>query len=282
MLLIADSGSTKTDWRLVSSDSTVTACQTDGINPYYQTVDQIRGMLSAQLAPQLPADLVRRVFFYGAGCSGPSVNGIVVDALQTVFPHVESPMVDSDMLGAARAAAGHSSGIVCILGTGANACCYDGTQITRGIQSLGFWLGDEGSGGYLGKTLVRSVFQKTLPADLIDRFQQRYSLDRPTLLDNAYKKPNPNRYFASFTPFLSDHIDHPAIQKLVTDAFQLFLQTYIMPFPESATWPVHVVGSIAYYFNEQLRAAVEQAGLTMGCVLKAPIERLVQYHQTTN
>ncbi len=282
MLLIADSGSTKTDWRLVAADGTVTACQTEGINPYYQTADQTRTMLSAQLAPHLPVDAVRRVFFYGAGCSGPSVNHIVAAAMQAILPHAESIIVDSDMLGAARAAAGQSAGIVCILGTGANACCYDGTQITRGIQSLGFWLGDEGSGGYLGKTLVRSVFQKTLPADLIDRFQQRYNLDRPTLLDNAYKKPNPNRYFAAFTPFLTDHIDHPAVRTLVTDAFQLFLQTYIVPFPESSAWPVHFVGSIAHYFADPLRTAVEQAGLTSGCMLKAPIDKLVHYHQTTN
>ncbi len=282
MLLIADSGSTKTDWQLVAADGTVTACQTEGINPYYQTVDQIRTTLRTQLVPKLPVDTIRRVFFYGAGCSGPTVNYVVVEAMQAVLPHIESILVDSDMLGAARAAAGHSSGIVCILGTGANACCYDGTQITRGIQSLGFWLGDEGSGGYLGKTLVRSVFQKTLPAYLIDLFQKRYNLDRPKLLDNAYKKPNPNRYFAAFTPFLSDHIDHPAVRTLVTDAFQLFLQTYIIPFPESSVWPVHFIGSIAHYFADPLRMAVEQAGLTMGCTLKAPIDKLVQYHQTTN
>jgi N-acetylglucosamine kinase-like BadF-type ATPase len=282
MLLIADSGSTKTDWRLVAPDGTVTACQTEGTNPYYQTVDQVRMMLSAQLAPHLPVDAVRRVFFYGAGCSGPSVNYVMVEAIQAVLPRAESIVIDSDMLGAARAAAGHSSGIVCILGTGANACCYDGTQITRGIQSLGFWLGDEGSGGYLGKTLVRAVFQKTLPSDLLDRFQQRYNLDRPTLLDNAYKKPNPNRYFAAFTPFLSDHIDHPAVRTLVTASFQLFLQTYIVPFPESSVWPVHFVGSIAHHFAVLLRTAVEQAGITMGCTLKAPIDKLVQYHQTTN
>lgn len=282
MLLIADSGSTKTDWRLVAADGTVTACQTEGINPYYQTVDQVRTMLNAQLVPKLPVDAIRRVFFYGAGCSGPTVNTSIVEAVQGVLPYTESIRVDSDMLGAARAAAGFSSAIVCILGTGANACCYDGTQITRGIQSLGFWLGDEGSGGYLGKTLVRSVFQKTLPADLLDLFQQRYTLDRPTLLDNAYKKPNPNRYFAAFTPFLSDHIDHPAVRMLVTDAFQLFLQTYIIPFPESSVWPVHFVGSIAHHFAGPLRTAVEQAGLTMGCILKAPIDKLVQYHQTTN
>ncbi|QJD78576.1 N-acetylglucosamine kinase [Spirosoma rhododendri] len=282
MLLIADSGSTKTDWRWIASNGTVAACQTDGINPYYQTTDQIRNTLANQLLPNLPADAITSVFFYGAGCSGPSVNGLVEQALWSVLPGAESVNVASDMLGAARAAARHSAGIVCILGTGANACCYDGAQITRGIQSLGFWLGDEGSGGYLGKTLVRAVFQRTLPADLIDLFQNRYQLDRPTLLDNAYKKPNPNRYFASFTPFLGEHQHHPAVQTLVTDAFRLFLQTYIQPFPESIEWPIHFVGSVTYYFQPLLKQAVEQAGLTMGCVLKAPIDQLVQYHQTTN
>ncbi|MVM40074.1 N-acetylglucosamine kinase [Spirosoma sp. HMF3257] len=279
MLLIADSGSTKTDWRLVDANGTVHAIQTDGFNPYYQTATQMAVTLQAQLIPYLNGAIVTNVFFYGTGCTGPAVNHIVADALQDVLPGLQQVEVNSDMLGAARAVAGHQSGIACILGTGSNACCYDGSQLIRGIQSLGFWLGDEGSGGYLGKTLVRDFFQERLPIELREAFQGRYALDRPTLLENAYQKPFPNRYFAAFTPFLSDHLAHPYIVDLVANAFSLFLTTYVKRFPEADVWPVHFVGSIAYYFAQPLQLAVEQTGLTMGTILKAPAEQLVDFHK---
>ena len=278
-ILIADSGSTKTDWRLASADGQSRAIQTDGVNPYYQKTEEIIQSLTGQLLPQLQDIPIRSVFFYGTGCIGLTVNQVMADALQAVLPGLQTVEVNSDMLGAARAVMGHESGIVCILGTGANACCYDGTTITRGIQSLGFWLGDEGSGGYLGKTLVRDFFQNRLPGELHEAFQVRYALDRPTLLENAYQKSFPNRYFAAFTPFLSDHLAHPYITDLVTDAFSLFLTTYVKRFPESAEWSVHFVGSVAHYFNNPLQRAVAQVGLRMGQILKAPAERLVDFHK---
>lgn len=279
MLLIADSGSTKTDWQLITADGQARAIQTDGFNPYYQTTQQIVATLQTQLIPYLADAAVTKVFYYGTGCTGPAVNHIIADALRAVLPALQTVDVNSDMVGAARAALGHEPGIVCILGTGANACCYDGTQITRGIQSLGFWLGDEGSGGYLGKTLVRDFFQERLPDKLREAFQNQYALDRPTLLENAYQKPYPNRYFAAFTPFLVAHLHEPYITKLVIDAFVLFLTTYVKRFPESETWPVHFVGSIGYYFADQLREAVEQTGLTMGRIIKAPAVALVDFHK---
>lgn len=280
--LIADSGSTKTDWRLVGAEGQVHAFQTDGINPYYQTTGQITDVLKRQLLPILPeiVEEVSAVFFYGTGCTGPAVNPTVANALRSVLPTAQTIVVESDMLGAARAAAGHEPGIVCILGTGSNACCYDGHQIRRGIQSLGFWLGDEGSGGYLGKTLIRDFFQERLPADLRAAFQDRYALDRPTLLENAYQKPFPNRYFASFTPFLSENIAHPHVVGLVMDAFGLFLTTYVHRFPEANRWPVHFVGSVAHHFSQLLQQAVSQAGLITGRVLQAPAEQLVVFHKT--
>ena len=279
MLLIADSGSTKTDWRLIGVDNRIRVIQTDGFNPYYQTTNQMAITLQNQLLPHVLNEPITDVFFYGTGCTGPLVNHIVADALRATLPGLQAVEVNSDMLGAARAAAGYEPGIVCILGTGSNACCYDGHQIIRSIQSLGFWLGDEGSGGYLGKTLVRDFFQEHLPADLGEAFQNRYALDRATLLENAYRKPFPNRYFATFTTFLSDHFEHPYVTKLVTDAFVLFLTTYVKRLPEASQWQVHFVGSIAHYFAEPLRQAVKQTGLTIGHILKAPAERLVAFHK---
>ncbi|CCH56411.1 N-acetylglucosamine kinase-like protein [Fibrisoma limi BUZ 3] len=279
MMLIADSGSTKTDWRLVAANGTVQTLHTDGFNPYYQTTETIIDRLRLQLLPQINGAAVQNVFFYGTGCIGPTVNYIVADALKGVFPNLLTVDVNSDMLGAARGAAGQEAAIVCILGTGANACCYADGQITRGIQSLGFWLGDEGSGGYLGKTLVRDYFQERLPDDLRAAFHERYSLDRATLLENAYQKPFPNRYFASFTPFLTEHLAHPYVVILVKEAFRLFLTIYVRRFPEAGEWPVHFVGSIAYYFADQLSQVVAEEGMTMGRILKAPAERLVEFHR---
>ncbi|WP_338874194.1 BadF/BadG/BcrA/BcrD ATPase family protein [Spirosoma sp. SC4-14] len=280
-MLIADSGSTKTDWRLVWPDGTTRAIQTNGFNPYYQTTEQITAALQEQLVPELNRATVSSVFFYGAGCSGPTVNYKIEDSLRAVLPDLITVDVNSDMLGAARGASGREPGIVCILGTGSNACCYDGNQISRGIQTLGFWLGDEGSGGYLGKTLVRDFFQERLPGHLAEEFQRQYALDRPTLLENAYQKPFPNRYFAAFTPFLSKHPDEPYVSRLVTDSFVLFLSIYITRFPETKEWPVHFVGSIAYYFDSYLKEAVQQTGLIMGKLLKAPVSKLVDFHQQT-
>lgn len=277
--LLADSGSTKTDWRVLSSGQKTYQLTTNGLNPYYQDTDAIYQTLTDQLAPHLLPQEVQAVYFYGAGCANAESNAVVERAIRRAFPNSQTVSVASDMLGAARGAAGHEPGIVCILGTGANACCYNGQTITRTIQSLGFWLGDEGSGGYLGKTLVRDYFQQRLPEPLRQAFTDRYALDRATLLDNAYKKPFPNRYFASFTPFLSEYINHPYANRLVTDAFVLFLETYVRPFPEHGEWPIHVVGSVGYYFAEQLRQAVQAVGGQMGQILKSPGDGLVQYHQ---
>jgi len=279
MKLIADSGSTKTDWRVLTQGQNAYQLITNGLNPYYQDTDAISETLTTQLLPHLTATDVQAVHFYGAGCANPEANAIVERALRQLFPNLNTAEVDSDMLGAARGACQHEPGIVCILGTGSNACCYNGQQITRGIQSLGFWLGDEGSGGYLGKTLVRDYFQNCLPDDLHAAFAQRYpQLDRATLLDNAYKKPFPNRYFASFTPFLSEHINHPYANKLVIDAFTLFLITYVVRFSEAAQWPVHFVGSVAHHFAPQLRQAIQNIGCTMGQILQSPGDGLAKFH----
>lgn len=280
MRLLADSGSTKTDWRLLADDQSSRQLSTDGINPYFETTEAIVEKLNHQLTPSLEAEQVIDIHYFGTGCNSPASCGTVADALRTIFPALQTVEVDSDMVGAARGAGGHEPGIVCILGTGSNACYYDGRQITRSAQSLGFWLGDEGSGGYLGKTLVRDFFQQRLPDDLLTLFDERYQLDRPTLLENAYRKPFPNRYFAAFTPFLSDNIDHPYVQNLVSDAFRQFLTIYVCKFPEHKLWPIHFVGSVAFYFSTQLIQAVQEVGCQMGRLLKSPGNGLVEYYTT--
>jgi glucosamine kinase len=278
-ILIADSGSTKTDWQLIGpANQPGQLLQTDGFNPYYETTAHIVAGLRSQLLPQLVKFPVAAVFYYGTGCVNTDSNDRISVALRRVLPRLQRVEIASDILGAARAVSPKQPGIVCILGTGSNACFFDGNLIRRNMASLGFWLGDEGSGGYLGKTLVRLAFQDQLPHDLAHDFQEKYHLNRDTLLENAYRKPYPNRYFAGFTPFLTEHATHPFVQQLITDAFELFLKTYLVRWPEAQQFPVHFVGSIAHYFEGTLRQAVANANLTMGDILKSPIEQLARFH----
>ncbi|WP_375447505.1 N-acetylglucosamine kinase [uncultured Fibrella sp.] len=278
-ILIADSGSTKTEWRLIRPGQPSIAIHTDGLNPYFQNQEQLQQTLLAQLAPQLPALTEPvSVHFYGTGCTGPASNDRMASALQTILPTATTIDVASDMLGAAKGAAGHEPGIVCILGTGSNACFFDGQQLTTPSYSLGFWLGDEGSGGNLGKRLVTAFLHGKLPADLHAAFAAQFNLDRLTVLDHAYNQPYPNRYFASFTPFLSAHRQSAFVRELVLSAFSDFLQLYIRRLPEYDRHPIHFVGSVAYYFSDWLQELLIHNHLQTGRFVKAPIDGLVAYH----
>lgn len=280
LTLIADSGSTKTEWRLVEAADVVRVGRTTGFNPYYQDTEAITEGLQHQLVPILGSLMPDNVFFYGAGCANPEANTRVADAIRAVFPAVKHVAIQSDMVGAARAACQQAPGLVCILGTGSNVARYDGQTITSPSRSLGFWLGDEGSGGHLGKLLVINFLQGQLPPDLHQAFQQHYALDRLTVLENAYHRPFPNRYFAQFTPFLAQYSGQPFVDGLVTAAFVSFLNLYVKPLVNHPGESVHFVGSVAYYFEPFLRQAVQAGPLTMGQLVPAPIDELVRFHQT--
>ena len=285
MQLIADSGSTKTEWRLLQNEKIVASVRTIGFNPYYADTTTIVAGLREQLLPQINGQAPDAIHFYGSGCTGPVANKTVADALRIIFPDVKSVNVASDVLGAARAAfgrdaSGREAGVICILGTGSNAAVYDGNTITSTSRSLGFWLGDEGSGAYLGRQLTVGFLHGQLPADLDAAFRLRFPIDRLTVLENAYHQPFPNRYFSQFTPFLSDHLAHPFVHDLVYNAFFTFLQLYFLPYPEAKQMPAHFVGSVAAYFEPPLRAAVQACNLQMGRIIPAPIDELVNFHRT--
>ena len=281
--LIADSGSTKTEWRLVRPGQPTLAIRTDGLNPYFQDETQLQQTLTVQLVPHLPPDLpATSVYFYGAGCTSPDPNERMAGAIRASLPSTllagSALQVASDMLGAARAAAGDQPGIVCILGTGSNACFFDGTQIVTPSYALGFWLGDEGGGGNLGKRLVTAFLHGQLPPDLHAAFAARYNLDRLAVLDRAYNQPSPNRYFAGFAPFLSEHRAVPFVQELVRGAFADFLALYVTRLPGHTQHPIHFVGSVAAHFADWLGDLVLQNGLHLGRFVSAPIDGLVAYH----
>ncbi|MCE7063041.1 N-acetylglucosamine kinase [Dyadobacter sp. CY343] len=276
--LIADSGSTKTDWVVTKSGSRLATFQSAGINPFYQSAEEIIPVIEKQVLPQIQV-VIDKIFFYGAGCADEKSSRPVYDALQNCIPSATEIQVASDMLGAARGLCGHSAGLACILGTGANNAFYDGENIVRQIGSLGFWLGDEGSGSYLGKTLVVSYLQNELPADLHEKFAKKYpEIDRLYILDHAYKKPYPNRFFATFSGFISEHTDHSYIRDVLEEAFSLFTQKYILKHKNADQYPVHFTGSIAFYYQDILKSVLASKGLQTGRILKTPLDGLVQYY----
>jgi N-acetylglucosamine kinase-like BadF-type ATPase len=279
MLLIADSGSSKTDWRLVSSDGLVKPAGTAGFNPYFQTSEEIYTEILRELPRQLGILGVKEIYFYGAGCSTEKNRSIVQDGLGKLFP-AALIHVSHDMMAAARALCGREAGIACILGTGVNSCLYDGEGITEGRPSLGFWLGDEGGGGYLGKTLIQHYFHEEMPIDLRQQFADMYQPVLGTVLENAYKKPFPNSYFASFSRFLSGRTEHPYCRQLVQHGFSLFFERYVSKYTNSSRHPVHFTGSVAYHFRDILGEVAREKGMRLGSVLQNPIEGLILYHQS--
>lgn len=277
MILIADSGSTKTDWAVLTEKGSIVRLQTKGLNPFFQTEEQLAEELRSALLPVLPHETVQHTYFYGAGCT-PEKCPIVSSVLTDVLGVQQTAEVYSDMVGAARGLCGNSAGIVCILGTGSNSCLYDGQRIVANVSPLGFILGDEGSGAVLGKLLVGDLLKNQLDEKLKSQFLQHYQLTPAAIIDKVYRQPFPNRFLASLSPFLAQHLDHPGIRQLVKQSFLAFLQRNVMQYDRFASLPVHFIGSIAYYYREILEEAVADKGLTLGKILKAPMEGLIAYH----
>lgn len=277
MILIADSGSTKTDWRLITEDQKIIQAQSVGFNPNYESGDFITSVES-QVLPHIDSP-VKEVYIYGAGISTSKTKAITKEVLKTLFPDT-SLFPNHDILGAARALCGHEAGIACILGTGSNACFYDGkTTLTR-ETNLGYIMGDEGSGFHLGKSLVTAYIHEELPNELMQRFAKRYpNTNRENILENLYHKPYPNRYLASFTKFLFDYQKQPVIYRMIYDCFEAFFKRYILSIENSHQYTVHFVGSIAFYFSNVLRQVANDYNLRSGNILETPIAGLTLYHQ---
>ncbi|WP_205503487.1 BadF/BadG/BcrA/BcrD ATPase family protein [Rufibacter psychrotolerans] len=278
MILIADSGSTKTAWRLIDTEGEVGQAHTVGINPYYQDTPEIASMLQESLLPQLLGEAPQEVHFYGAGCSAKDKQAIVASALAELFPLADIS-VHHDLEAAARALCGQEEGIACILGTGSNSCLYDGEKIIQNVPNLGFILGDEGSGGYMGKRIVQAFLNQELPQDIHQAFMDRYHTNRDEIVDHVYRKPYPNRYMAGFAKFLFDHRQHPFIYQMISQCFADFFEKTVVKYPNYQKLKTHFVGSIAFYFGDILRTVAQQYGLTVGNILESPIAGLSLYHQ---
>jgi len=275
LTLIADSGSTKTDWRFFNYEGYITALSSDGINPYYEDETQIANKL--ELTFGNINHEVGEIFFYGAGCAGEESIAKMKRALNTQFPNAHCE-VYSDLLGSARALCGNEAGIACILGTGSNSCFYDGEKIAENIPPLGFMLGDEGSGAVLGRKIVVAYLRKYMPDDLLSKFEIQYALTKEQVLENVYNQSFPNRYLAQFTKFLSENIEHPFVAELLMEHFTEFFDRHIKHYSQWQTSNVHFVGSLAFYFEAFLKQAAENLGIQIGKIITAPIDGLIYYH----
>lgn len=278
MLLLADSGSTKTEWRVVkSSGKTVREFKTQGFNPYFKSPEQIKNDLQSQLGDQIPN--LEQVFFYGAGCAHPQKAGELAKVLDEVFEATLPSEVHGDILGAARSLFQDQPGIASILGTGASSCVYDGHGISGTVPSLGYILGDYGSGAVLGREFVRLLLSEKLPAELTQEFYDRFSMDRVSILDRIYKYSFPNRFLASFIPFIHQHREVPAVKELILDSFIQFFQYYILPFrSKGVESKLAFTGSVAYHFRESLVEAAHQLGEAIDTIQSKPLDGLVKFH----
>ncbi len=278
MKLIADSGSTKTVWFLIDNNGNLLQkiC-TDGLNPFYQTEEQVSDVIEKQLKPQLASNATDYIYFYGAGCAFPEKNTIIQSGILSVL-QVAGIEVNSDLLGAARGLCGKEAGIACILGTGSNSCFYQNGLIHKNVSPLGFILGDEGSGAVLGKKLIGDYLKNQLPKDLQDSFTQKYELSAAEILDRTYKQVFPNRYLASFVPFLYEHKSSVYVQHLVSQSFSEFFIRNVQQY-DYQSYPVHFTGSVAYYFQDILSDVAKRAGLTLGKIDQSPMQGLLEYHK---
>ncbi|MDE5947499.1 MAG: ATPase [Prevotella sp.] len=280
MILIADSGSTKTDWCVVDGGNVICRVSTQGINPFHQDGRTISGILRDELLTA--DDCVRnstgisQVYFYGSGCREEYVP-MMTAALAGAFPHATRVEAYSDLLGAARAVCGAGEGVACILGTGANSCLYDGRHIVMNTPPLGYILGDEGSGAVLGRLFVNAMYKGSLPAAVLSDFERETGLTMADVIRRVYREPLANRFLASFAPFIHRHLSMPAVRTIVVDNFRQFFRRNVVQYGRPDL-PVGAVGSIACHFSAELSEAARAEGFTMGRVIKSPMDGLWEYH----
>lgn len=275
--LIADSGSTKTEWCLLDGTKKK-KIETQGLSPYFLSSRQITEILQKELLPKVKNIEPTEIFFYGTGCSNPANVKIVKEALKTVFKGAKIT-VEHDLMGAAKSLCGNEKGIACILGTGSNSCFYNGKKIVKNSPGLGYVLGDEGSGAYLGKKVIQYFLYNTFDPDLMDRFNAKFNTNANEILDAVYKTPLPNRYMAGFASFLVENRGHYMIENIIEDGFNDFFFNHIYKYRESWTMPINFVGSVAHGFKDILADMCHSYELQLGKVLKAPMEGLIQFHK---
>jgi N-acetylglucosamine kinase-like BadF-type ATPase len=277
MILIADSGSTKTDWRLMDGKKEFSQIKTKGFNPYYQNLEEMVAEIESELVPAVDSSLVEVIHFYGAGCSTVERQQKITDSLAPYFTKSQI-FVQSDLIGAARALSGNRPGIVCILGTGSGSCLYNGKNIDKNIPSLGFILGDEGSGAWLGKKMVTDYLRGHMPKKSIETINRQLKIDKEIILEHVNHKAMPSRYLAGFAKFISDNADQTYFYQLLFDSFISFAKNYIIRYRNFEKYKCHFVGSIAFHNQEILKHVARYSGFEIGNIIQSPIDGLTTYH----
>jgi glucosamine kinase len=277
MILIADGGSTKTHWGLAdeNSASPVIEFHTSGINPFYQDKNSILHMLQEEFIWKINNPV--HLFFYGAGCSGVDSKAIVYESIHTFFKPT-SISVESDLMAAAHSLCQHESGLACIIGTGSNSCYYNGKEITKHVPSLGYILGDEGSGADIGRRLVADILKHQLADDVAEHFFSTFHYTREEILEHVYKSPFPNRFLAGFAAYVGENIGIPALRNLVKTGFNKFFTRNIRQYPQAGIHPVHFTGSIAWHFRDILTESATENGFRVGLITQSPMNGLIRFH----
>ncbi len=278
MILIADSGSTKTDWCVVENGELLQQIFTKGTNPFFQSEEEIGNEIATTLLPRLKSDEPDAVYFYGAGCGFPDKIATMRRAIAQHLKVKGEIEVNTDMLAAARGLCGHTPGIACIMGTGSNSCYYNGQDIVANVSPLGFILGDEGSGACLGKLLVGDLLKNQMTPGLKEKFLKQFDLTPADIIDRVYRQPFPNRFLASLSPFLAQNMDEPCVHNLVLNSFKAFLKRNVMQYDGYQHEKVHFIGSVAFHYKEVLIKAAYETGIQVGNIIKSPIEGLIKYH----
>lgn len=278
MIIIADGGSTKTNWCLLDDNQKKIYFNTEGYNPYFVDSNYIVNSLKKGLPNDLPLDKIKEVNYYGAGVHNKEKAQIVEDAFRELFPNSEIN-IGHDLLAAARALLGKESGFAAILGTGTNTCIYDGNEITHNIDSAAYILGDEGSGSYIGKKLLTDFVRGLMPKDVAKAFFDTYKLSEEEIMDNVYTKPLANRFCASFSKFVYDNnVNIEYTRQIVEDAFEAFFRNLVSKYPNYQDYTFNCIGSVGYNFRNVLTEKAKQYGMNVGKILRSPIDDLVQFH----
>jgi glucosamine kinase len=278
MILIADGGSTKTSWCLVNSNGERSFFKTEGYNPFFVSKEYVVQSLKKWLPSNLPYQKIKALHFYGSGVHAEAQADILLKALSTVFIEIDVT-VYHDMLAASRALLGNEKGFAAILGTGTNTCIYDGVQITQQIDSLGYILGDEGSGSAIGRRLLSAYLRNKLPSDLHQQFEASYKLRESDIIEQVYTKPLANRFIASFCAFVGQNIQQDFMYDLVAKSFESLFKEIVIHYPNYQSYTFNCVGSVGYHFKDILIAKAACFGMSCGKIISNPIDGLVDYHQ---
>jgi N-acetylglucosamine kinase-like BadF-type ATPase len=279
MIIVAESGSTKCDWLINHNDGKVLETHTMGFNPFFHQPDEILTHLRGNQDLSQVASKATAVYFYGAGCSSPDRNEVILTALMQFFRNAHCE-VNHDLNASAFATWDGNPAITCIIGTGSNSCYYDGVSVSERVPALGYILGDEGSGSYFGKKLIADYLYKRLPKELQDAFFEQYKLQKEEIFQQVYNTNKANVFLASFMRFIVPHKEHSYIREMVHEGLSTFAEIHICCYPNFREVPVHFVGSVAFYFTEILQEVAAEKGFRLGKIDKNPGMSLLKYHLT--